>query len=306
MKNLPLHRKYRPTDFSQIIGNKSLIESLQTALSKEKGITTFLLQGPAGCGKTTLARIIGKHLGAKDKYIKELNISDTRGIDAARSIIRNAQYQPFSGDCNVYILNEVHKATSEFQNAMLEILEEPPRNTYFILCTTDPNKLLPTVTNRCTTYQVRKLRVSEITKLIIYVLAEEKNKRFPKKGVREIAYAADGCPREALKVLDSVIDIRDEGKLLSAINDFSIAKKEVIELCRALLNGDKWKKVSGIIKGLDEEPEDVRYAILGYMAAVLINKQSNRAFLIIEEFKGSFMYTKKAGLVAACYAICNM
>jgi len=306
MINLPFHRKFRPTDFDQIIGNKDLIESLQTALSKEKGITTFLLQGPSGCGKTTLARIIGRHLGAEDRYVKELNISDTRGIDAARNIIRNAQFQPFSGDCNVYILNEVHKSTNEFQNAMLEILGEPPRNTYFILCTTDPNKLLNTVKNRCTTYQVRKLRVSEISKLITHVLTEEKNKKFPKKGIREIAYAADGCPREALKILDSVIDIRDEEKLLSSINDFSIAKKEVIELCRALLNGDKWRKVANILKELDEEPEDIRYAILGYMAAVILNKQNDRAFLVIEEFKESFMYTKKAGLVSACYAICNI
>jgi len=306
MKNLPLHRKYRPTDFAQMIGNKSLIESLQTALFKGKGITTFLFQGPSGAGKTTLARIVGKHLGAEDQYIKELNISNTRGIDAARNIIKNAQYQPFKGSCNVYILNECHKSTNEFQNAMLEILEEPPKNTYFILCTTEPEKLLITVKNRCTTYQVRNLRISEITKLITFVLQEEGNKKFPKKAIREIAYAADGCPRESLKILDSVIDIRDEEKLLSAVNAFSIAKKEVIELCRALLNGDKWKKVSDIIKELDDEPENVRYAILKYMSTVLLNKPSNRAFLIIEEFKSSFMYTKKAGLISACYTICNM
>lgn len=306
MPNLPLHRKYRPTDFAQMIGNKSLIESLQTILSKDKGVTTILLQGPSGCGKTTLARIIAKHLGAENQYIKELNISDTRGIDAARSIIRNAQYQPFKGDCNVYILNEVHKSTNEFQNAMLEILEEPPKNTYFILCTTDPDKLLKTVRTRCTTYQVRKLRTSEITKLINHVLQEEDIKKFSKKAIREIAYAADGCPREALKILDSVVDIRDEDKLLSAINDFSTTKKEVIELCRALLNGEKWKKVGDIIKGLDEEPEDIRYSVLGYMSTVLINKPSDRAFLIIEEFKPSFMYTKKAGLISACYTIANL
>lgn len=306
MENLPLHRKFRPTDFDQIIGNKSLIESLQTIVFKDKGVTTILLQGPSGCGKTTLARIIARHLGAESQYIKELNISDTRGIDAARNIIRNAQYQPFKGNSNVYILNECHKATSEFQNAMLEILEEPPKNTYFILCTTDPDKLLKTVRTRCTTYQVRKLRTSEITKLISYVLEEENNKRFPKKAIREIAYASDGCPREALKILDSVIDIRDEEKLLFAINDFSTAKKEVVELCRALLNRDNWKKVGAIIKGLDEEAEDIRYAVLGYMSGVLLNKQSDRAFLIIEEFKPSFMYTKKAGLIAACYTICSM
>ena len=160
--------------------------------------------------------------------------------------------------------------------------------------------------NRCTTFQVRSLNFNEIAKLIKSVLIEEGRRGFPKDGIQEIAYASDGCPREALKILDSVIDIKDDEELIAAINDFSVGKKEIIELCRALINGAKWKDISNIIKLLDDEPESIRYAVIGYMASVLLNKPSDRAYLIIDEFKNSFMYTRKAGLVSACYAICNI
>jgi DNA polymerase-3 subunit gamma/tau len=307
MEKFPLHLKYRPQNFEEIIGNVSLIESLKTVLDKDSCLSTFLFQGPSGSGKTTIARIIAKEVGARAQDIKELNIADTRGIDAARAIIENARFMPFGGRAKVYILDETHKSTADFQNALLKILEEPPKNTYFILCTTEPEKLLKTVRNRCTIYQVRLLRRTELIKLIKRVLVEEKRRKFPKEAVEQIAIAAEGCPRQTLVILDSVIDMKDDEKLLSAINDFSIHKEEVIELCRALLQKKSWKDISKIIKGIEEEPENVRYAVLGYLSSVLLSgKQSDRAFLIIEEFKEPFMYTKKAGLVSACYSVVNM
>ena len=304
MENLPLHRKYRPQSFEEIIGNKALLNSLTTVI--EKNVTTFLFQGPSGCGKTTIARVIAKKFGARDMDIKELNISNTRGIDAARTIIENAGFKAFGGVAKVYILDEIHRSTVDFQNSMLKILEEPPRNTYFILCTTEPEKLLKTIRNRCTTYQVRSLTIPESVKLINRVIIEEKRRRFPKEAIQEIAFAADGCPRDCLKILDSVIDIEDDKELVEAIKDFSLEKKEVIDLCRALLAKKKWKEVSGLIKSISDEPENTRYAVLGYMASVLLNKPNDSAAIIIEEFKDSFMYTKRAGLVSACYAVCNL
>ena len=207
---------------------------------------------------------------------------------------------------NDILVHNCHRSTMDFQNAMLKILEEPPKNTYFILCTTEPEKLLKTIRNRCTTYQVRYLTIPESAKLINRVIIEEKRRRFPKEAIQEIAFAADGCPRDCLKILDSVIDIEDDKELVEAIKDFSLEKKEVIDLCRALLAKKKWKEVSGLIKSISDEPENTRYAVLGYMASVLLNKPNDSAAIIIEEFKDSFMYTKRAGLVSACYAVCNL
>jgi len=324
MSKLPLHLKYRPSTFAEIIGNNSLIDSLQiifknfekTKTGKIKwidgepvgrGITTILLQGPTGCGKTTIARIIAKEVGARDQDIKELNIADARGIDAARTIIENARFMPLGGKAKVYILDEVANATTNFFEALLKILEEPPRKTYFILCTTDPGKLPKTIRNRCTIYEVNSLRRNELTKLIKNVLIEERRRKFPKEAIEKIAISADGCPRQALVLLDSVIDIEDDEKLLAAINDFSSEKAEIVELFNALLKKTKWSEMAKILKNIDEEPEKLRYAILTRMTNILLSgKQSDRAFLIIDEFKSSFIYTKKAGLASACYSICNM
>ena len=307
MKKLPLHLKYRPVTFDQVLGNSSLIESLKVVLNKESRPTTYLLQGPSGTGKTTIARIVAKEVGARDQDIKELNIADTRGIDAARTIIENARFMPLGGKAKVYILDEVANATMNFFEALLKILEEPPRKTYFILCTTDPQKLPVTIRNRCTICQASSLRRNELIKLIKDVLIEEGRRKFPKEGIEKIAIVVDGCPRQALVVLDSVIDIEDDSKLLSAINDFSFEQAEIIELFSALLKKTKWSEMAKILKNIDEDPERLRYAILTRMTNILLSgKQSDRAFLIIDEFKDSFIYTKKAGLVSACYSVINM
>jgi len=304
--NLPLHRKYRPKTFDEVSGNLSLIESLKTVLDREDRPSTYLFYGPSGNGKTTIARIIANQVGARDRDIKELNISNTRGIDAARDIIENARFIPLGGKAKVYILDECHASTKDFQHSMLKILEEPPKNTYFILCTTEPEKLLPTIRNRCTQYEVSSLRSKEIIILLNKIIKEE-GKRVSREVIIEIARISEGCPRKALVILDSVIDIEDREKQVEAINDFSVDEKQIIELCRALIKKSKWIEVVNILKGIDEEPEKIRYAVLGYMTNILLSgKVNDRAFVIMEEFKETFIYTKKAGLVSACYTICNM
>jgi DNA polymerase-3 subunit gamma/tau len=300
---LPLHRKYRPQNFNQIVGNAALVESLKSVLLKEEGKpTTYLLQGPSGAGKTTLARIIAKELGADDQDIKELNVSDTRGIDSARQIINSSQFVPLRGKAKVFVLNECHRSTVDWQNCMLEILEEPPKNTYFILCTTEPERLLKAVRTRCTTYQVSGLLQNDIIKLLTKVCRREK-KKISEAVLKEIAKVVDGSPRQALVVLDSLIEIDREEKQLEVVKDFSVNQSSIKDLCQALLQGNSWKDVSKIIKSLEEEPESIRYAVLGYMATVLLNGKNDRAAAAIEYFSDSFMYTKKAGLVYACYCM---
>ena len=170
---MPLSLSYRPTSLEEFFGNEAIKESLKSILAREDRPKTILLSGPSGCGKTTLARIIAKMVNCNDMDLAQYNISDMRGIDTAREIIASCQFEPLYGEVRVIVLNECHRATVDWMNAMLEILEEPPKGVYFILCTTEPEKLLKTIKTRSTTYTVSTLRKHEMISLIQWVTQSE-------------------------------------------------------------------------------------------------------------------------------------
>lgn len=299
---LPLHRKYRPEDFDQMYGNESMLESLAGVVQTEDKPSTYLLHGPSGCGKTTLARIISEYLGCPKP--KEYNISDTRGIDAARTIIEKVWYHTF-GVSRVIILNECHMATKEFQNAMLEVLEEPPEETYFILCTTEPEKLLKTILTRCTQFQVKPLNRNEMTDLI-KVVAEEEEKELKKEVLSIILKNSEGSPRTALTMLNRLFNL-DDDSLEEEVEQVALAEAETLELYKLLIKNAKWKTVAGLIKELKADPEQARYQLMGLLSNSLLRKDDPRTAWILGCFtETNFMYSKKAGLVYACYQALNV
>ncbi len=301
-KRLPLHTKYRPANFDEFIGNESVVESLRTLLMRTSGeVRAFLFIGPSGSGKTTLARIIGNELHCSTKDFYEYNTANVRGIDTIREIATNACYLPLSGKVKIYMLDEAAKITNDAQHALLKLLEDCPQHVRFILCTTDPEKLIKTIKNRCTTFQVSLLRRPEIIKLLKWVCKEEKVE-LGQNLLTKIAVACEGSPRQALVLLDQVIDIEDEELAIQSIADITAIETNTIELCRALLNKGNWQTVGGILQNLDDDPEKIRYAILTYMMKVLLgNNNTDRAAQIIDLFASSVMYSGKAGLVSSCY-----
>jgi len=297
-----LYLKYRPTKLEDFIGNKSTVDSLKSVLERKDGRPhSFLFIGPSGCGKTTLARIVKNILECSDIDFQELNVANVRGIDTIREIGQNCNYYPHEGKVKIFLMDEAAKLTSDAQNALLKLLEDTPDHVYFILCTTDPEKLIKTIRTRCTTCQVQSLVDRDMKILLNQVLLKEGVGNFPEQAINEICKAADGSARQALVVLDSVIDIQNDDDLIAAIVSYSINEKTVIDLCKALLENQKWPVVAKILKGMLEDPEKIRYAVLGYMSTVLLNGDNPAAAIIIEQFMESFMYTGKAGLVYSCY-----
>lgn len=295
-----LHTKYRPSKLEEIVGNAGLIKSLKSLLSEKEHPHTFLFTGKRGCGKTTLARIMAKEMGCHDQDIIEMDITTSRGIDAVRDLKSGLAYKPLHGKSRAFILDEVHQGTKDFFNALLKPLEEPYDHLYFFLCTTDPQKVLQTVKSRCSTYSVEALSEREMLSLLMKVVKGE-DKKVPLDVLKMIHKTFEGIPRESLVMLEQIIYLESVEEMASVVKTFQTTETQIIELCRALLAKDSWDKTSAILKGIQEEPEKVRWAVLGYMNSVLLSKSNQIAAEIISNFSKAFYDSGKAGLTLACF-----
>lgn len=304
---MALHLAYRPVDLDEVFGNEAIKSSLKSVLEKEDHPHSFLFVGPSGCGKTTFGRIVKDMLECADEDYYEINSSNNRGIDTIRDIAQSINYSPIMGKCKVYLCDEVHGWTRPAMEAILKLLEDCPSHVYFILCTTDPDKLLKTILTRCTTYQVKPLIGKEMMGLIDWVL-ECEDKKVPVSVKKEIVRVAEGCPRTALVVLDQVVDIKDEKEALASVEAVTVGEAEVIDICRHLIAHGSWDAIRGKVKlVLDTtESEKLRYAILGYFNAVLLNsKTHDRASEVIDIFSENTFASGKAGIANMIYISCK-
>jgi len=301
---MSLYLKYRPNTLDQVKGNVDLISSLKNMLAnKETCPHTFLLYGPTGCGKTTIGRIIANELECKGTDLREINSADFRGIDTVRDMIKNSMFMPIQGECRVWIIDECHKLTGDAQNALLKILEDTPDHVYFVLCTTDPQKLLPTIKGRCSQFQVLPLNPTQMKGLLRFVVREE-GENIEQEVYDQIITSAKGHPRNALQVLEQVLSVEAEFRL----NTAKKAEAETVqskELCRALMKRANWKVIAELLKGMkDQEAEGIRRVVLGYCQAILLNgKDEPLCGIIMEEFINPFYDSGFPQLVYACYVV---
>ncbi|MFX0132479.1 MAG: AAA family ATPase [Candidatus Hodarchaeota archaeon] len=298
---MSLYKKYRPSTFEEMIGNESEIESLKELLSQEKIPQVFLFTGPSGTGKTTLARIVANYLGATSFDVHEINSANNRGIDTAREIIENMKYALPGKQIKVYLIDECHSTSKDFQNAMLKPLEDTPKNVYFFLCTTDPSKLIKAFKTRCTDINLSSLD-SDLIYRLVKKIAKQENMDIPKNILESLSENCEGSPRKALVLLEKLIGLKDEKSMKEIISLGEETEVQVIELCRILLKTNNWNQIKEILKSISEkDPEKIRYAVLGYMNSVLLSKDFWKAALIIECFSDPFYTSGKAGLTLACY-----
>ena len=303
-----LQKTHRPTTFEEFVGNKSTMESLISVLDRdiEKVPHVFLFTGPSGCGKTTLSRIVVTDLECDPIDYKEINAADLNGVGSARAIIQEASFAPMGdGNVKIYYLDEAHKLTTAAQNALLKILEDTPKHVYFILSTTEEQKLLKTIKTRCHIFRVTPLLKPDMITLIKKVAKKEKYK-ISNEVLKAIIKSADGSPRQALVILDSIIDIEDEKKALKTIVSSVPQEASIKDFCTVLLSQDakkfKWKELSRLIKSNTDEPETVRRGIMGYLTAVLLNNGSPQVAEILSCFLDNYYDSGKSGLVLSCYS----
>jgi len=299
--------KHRPTRLSEVVGQAAAVKKLRGYI--EHGVPHFLLlTGPSGVGKTTLARILRIALKCDGGDFRELNAADNRGIDTIRAIRKTVGLAPMNdrSKSRVWLIDEAHQLTSEAQGSFLKMLEEPPDHAYFILATTDPQRLKRTIITRASVVELRTLTLAELKQLVVRVIDEE-GMDVSKKVQTKLCELSDGSPRQALVFLYALVGIGDEEDQLDVLQSVD-PSRDVKEISKAMLYGTSWVEFVAILKGIDDldsKAETIRWMVLGYMSAIALNDKKNakRACQIIDIFSDNFFDTKKAGLIRCCYEV---
>ncbi len=225
MTYLALARKWRPKNFTEVMGQTHVVKALSNALSSGRVHHAFLFTGTRGVGKTTLARIFAKSLNCEQGMtatpcgecsvcvnvdqgnfidLIEVDAASRTGIDDMRELLDNIQYAPTQGRYKVYLIDEIHMLSKSSFNALLKTLEEPPEHIKFLFATTDPQKLPVTVLSRCLQFNLKALQPDEITQQLSHILTSEEI-QFDDSGIQLISRAADGSLRDALSLLEQGI-----------------------------------------------------------------------------------------------------
>lgn len=203
-QNIALYRKYRPDSFDDVVGQDHVVKAISGGLKAGKVAHAYLLCGPRGIGKTTVARIIARELGTSINDIYEMDAASNRGIDDIRDINENVRTLPFDSKYKIYILDEVHMFTKEAWNALLKTIEEPPEHVIFILATTEIEKVPETIVSRCQSFIFKKPSDIILSKFVSS-FAKKEGYNLEKGGSELIALLADGAFRDALGILQKVI-----------------------------------------------------------------------------------------------------
>jgi len=282
-----------------VIGNADAVTYLKPAVENPKRPHAYLFTGPSGCGKTTLARIYAQELGSSGSDLTEIDVGDYRGIDSVRDIRATMVMSPMVSSCRVWVLDEVHKLTSDAQSALLKALEDAPAHTYFLLCTTDPQKLLGTIVNRCTPIKVSPLNEQEMIKLLNRA-ARSVGQKVSENNALDLVSVSNGCPRAALVALEKHL-----ANIEAPIVGLSESSPEIIDLCRMLMKKQAWRGVAKVLQGLKgQDVEEIRRAVLGYATAIMVKGADDpQALVILDVFKDPFYNSGFPGVVWAC-AVC--
>jgi DNA polymerase-3 subunit gamma/tau len=273
-----LYRKYRPQTFEEVVGQEAVVRTLTNAITSGKVRQAYLFAGPRGTGKTSLARILAKAVNCAhgptatpdgtchacvaiaagtSLDVIEMDAASQRGIDDIRDIRDRVVLQPVEGQYKVYILDEAHQLTDAAWNALLKLIEEPPPHLLFVFCTTELQKVLPTVRSRCQTFVFQRPRLADLVKVLRWI-ADGEEIDVPDAALALIARAARGAYRDAVSTLDQLasatggaITVQDVLQLLGAVED-----EVLFRLCDMVV-GNETADALMFLEELSEQGQDL-------------------------------------------------
>lgn len=280
-KNDSLAVKYRPKSWCEVVEQDAIKQILNEELKSGKIKRCLLFTGGAGTGKTTSARIFAREIESIETNIIEINCADHTGVDDVRSlIIETSRNKPIAGNYKIFILDEVHMLTTQSQNALLKILEEPPAHCVYIMCTTDPQKILGTILSRAFRYDFQLISHQGIVNRLQYVLEQEKQDPEGKEvnswtpdALAYISTASAGHMRNGLTLLDKVLSYTKDITVEAVEKVLGVTSYEVLF---SILNCILAKDDVNLLKSIDyltKSGMDLKLFIKNFLQFVLdINK----------------------------------
>ena len=273
-----LYRTYRPDNFEEMAGQKHIVKTLNNAITRNQIAHAYLFCGPRGTGKTSSAKIFAKAINCEAESNKpcgvcdnciaasngthsdiiEIDAASNNGVEEARNLIEKVKYAPLLGKYKIYIIDEVHMMSTGAFNALLKTIEEPPAHVIFILATTEPHKVIPTIISRCQRFDFSKIAKQEIVEALQKVVEQEQIK-VEDKVLETIAVLADGGMRDALSILDQCRAYSISTITLQDVRDIYgvVSTQEVCNILEKIKNKDI-KAVMSEIETLDRGGVDMK------------------------------------------------
>lgn len=324
MAYMALYRAYRPQKFSEVVGQRHIVRTLQNAIKLNKVAHAYLFCGPRGTGKTTMAKIMAKALNCEKGMVEEpccecqncigimkgqisdvieMDAASNNGIDEIRDIREKVKLMPAYGRYKVYIIDEVHMLSTQAFNALLKTLEEPPSYCVFILCTTDPQKIPMTILSRCQRFDFQGISPEDV-KFNLSRVAKSENIKVTDDALDLISEACEGGMRDALSLLDQsisfssddVVDLDDVTLVSGSVN-----KDAVIKLIENAYNNNQEEilKITNEIISEGKEIEKITTDIISFLRDLLMYKSkfgskaiyNNKKFQELSNIPNEYIYS---------------